>query len=124
MLLILLTNTDAHMQVVERISYYLKRNPSKRLLFMRYEGINNEGCSDADCASSIDSRSSTKRQIVCVRLSAEAEYHVIDLGCYIITLVEDSTQRSYVFEKNVSKLSMLIYISNFMESVEKLDPSH
>lgn len=38
--------TNAHVQAIEHILYYLKRNPSKGLLSMRSEGIDIEGYSN------------------------------------------------------------------------------
>ncbi|CAN6454768.1 unnamed protein product [Victoria cruziana] len=85
--------TDIHLQATEGIFCYLKKHPNKRLLFTKSSDMRIEGYSDADWAGSIDTRRSTtgyciylggnliiwrsKRQTVCARSSADAEYRVV-----------------------------------------------
>ncbi|CAN6477878.1 unnamed protein product [Victoria cruziana] len=88
--------TDIHLQATERILCYHKKNPGKELLFTKSSHMRIEGYSDIDWAGSIDTRRSTtgyciylggnlviwrsKRQIVCTRSSAEAEYRAVVMG--------------------------------------------
>ncbi|CAN6458627.1 unnamed protein product [Victoria cruziana] len=88
--------TDVHMRATKRILCYLKKNPGKGLLFTKSENMCIEGHSDADWAGPVDTRRSTtgycvfldgnlaiwrsKRQTVCARSSAEAEYRAVVMG--------------------------------------------
>ncbi|XP_049936825.1 retrovirus-related Pol polyprotein from transposon RE2 isoform X2 [Nymphaea colorata] len=88
--------TDCHWKSAERVLGYLKNNPGKGLLYTQQDQLNIEGYSDADWAGCTDTRRSTtgycillggnlvvwrsKRQEVCSRSSAEAEYRAVAMG--------------------------------------------
>lgn len=87
---------QGHMKAVERILRYLKSCPGKGLLFRRSVALTLECFTDADWAGSKDDRRSTtgyctllggnlvtwrsKKQSVCARSSAEAEYRAMAQG--------------------------------------------
>ncbi|XP_049935028.1 retrovirus-related Pol polyprotein from transposon RE2 isoform X2 [Nymphaea colorata] len=85
-----------YQRLVERVLGYLKNDPGKGLLYTQQDQLNIEGYSDADWAGCTDTRRSTtgyciflggnlvvwrsKRQEVCSRSSAEAEYRAVAMG--------------------------------------------
>ncbi|CAN6448059.1 unnamed protein product [Victoria cruziana] len=122
--------TDVHMRATERILCYLKKNPGKGLLFTKSENMCIEGHSDADWAGSVDTRRSTtgyciflggnlviwrsKRQTVCARTSADAEYRavamkIIELLCLKIVLRDlgmETTQPKKMFCDNKAAINL------------------
>ncbi|CAN6444973.1 unnamed protein product [Victoria cruziana] len=101
--------SNTHMRVVQRILCYLKKNPGRGLLYIKQETVDLEAYTDVDWAESVDGRKSTtgyyiymgdnliiyrsKRQFVCAKSSAEAEYLAVAMGVtellWINTLLHD-----------------------------------